>query len=311
MAKKYGLPYQGSKAQIADKLGRMLPRADYFVDLFAGGCAMSDWALHSKKYKHVIANDLRQPSPVQLFNDAIAGKYAPHTVTPAWVSREEFFESKDTDLYIAYVWSFGNDGRSYIFGKTVEPVKKAAHDLVVYGNTHDIQQYYPFSKEQLEKIITLDTVRERRLELKKAVRHCRTLLDMQQLRQLRQLEQLERLERLQQLEQLERLQQLQISQLDYRNVILPPNSIVYCDPPYKNTRKYSNIKFNHDEFWQWVRDCPLPVFVSEYNAPCDFKPILEIRHRSTLSSTNNAKEAAEMLYWNGISSPNSTPAKLI
>ena len=75
--KKYGLPYQGSKSKLAEKLGAMLPNADVFIDLFAGGCAMTDWALQSGKYKQVIANDIREPSPVRLFKDALDGKYNP------------------------------------------------------------------------------------------------------------------------------------------------------------------------------------------------------------------------------------------
>ena len=30
--KKYGLPYQGSKSKIAEKLGAMLPNADVFIN---------------------------------------------------------------------------------------------------------------------------------------------------------------------------------------------------------------------------------------------------------------------------------------
>ena len=51
--KKYGLPYQGSKSKIAEKLGAMLPNADVFIDLFAGGCAMTDWALQKIGRAHV------------------------------------------------------------------------------------------------------------------------------------------------------------------------------------------------------------------------------------------------------------------
>ena len=44
----------------------------------------------------------------------------------------------------------------------------------------------------------------------------------------------------------------------------------------------------------------VPVFVSEYTAPDDFECILEIEHRSTLSSTNNSKRVVEKLFWNGV-----------
>ena len=38
----------------------------------------------------------------------------------------------------------------------------------------------------------------------------------------------------------------------YTDIDIPPNSIIYCDPPYQNTTKYST-DFNHNLFWDWVR----------------------------------------------------------
>ena len=37
---KYGILYQGSKNKIAEKIINLLPPADNFYDLFAGGCAI-------------------------------------------------------------------------------------------------------------------------------------------------------------------------------------------------------------------------------------------------------------------------------
>ena len=56
-----------------------------------------------------------------------------------------------------------------------------------------------------------------------------------------------------------------------------PNGIViYCDPPYQGTTKYSNKEaFDYDAFWEWCRQQSKNayVFVSEYNAPEDFECI--------------------------------------
>ena len=65
---------------------------------------------------------------------------------------------------------------------------------------------------------------------------------------------------------------------DYRDVVIPNGSIVYCDPPYKNTTGYSNSdSFDHDIFWQYVRDLSKNniVFVSEVSAPDDFEVVWE------------------------------------
>jgi len=61
----------------------------------------------------------------------------------------------------------------------------------------------------------------------------------------------------------------------YDKIHIPPKSIIYCDPPYENTTSYSN-QFNHTAFWTWCRAKHAQghkIFVSEYNAPADFKKI--------------------------------------
>ena len=41
---------------------------------------------------------------------------------------------------------------------------------------------------------------------------------------------------------------------NYESLEIPDNSIIYCDPPYKNTTAYKTNSFDHDKFWQWVRN---------------------------------------------------------
>lgn len=59
MAKKqtYGVPYQGSKNRIAEDIIALLPAGKRFVDLFAGGCAMTHAAILSDKWGRVLCND--------------------------------------------------------------------------------------------------------------------------------------------------------------------------------------------------------------------------------------------------------------
>ena len=72
----------------------------------------------------------------------------------------------------------------------------------------------------------------------------------------------------------------------YYELELPPNSIVYCDPPYEGTTKYAN-DFDHNLFWDWVRNISNQghtVFVSEYNAPADFECVWQKEAKSSLSA---------------------------
>ena len=52
--------------------------------------------------------------------------------------------------------------------------------------------------------------------------------------------------------------------------------MIYCDPPYQNTTKFTcTDQFNYDLFWDWIREKSKTniVFVSEYAAPDDFECI--------------------------------------
>lgn len=86
--------------------------------------------------------------------------------------------------------------------------------------------------------------------------------------------------------------------VDYRDLELPEPAVIYCDPPYANTTKYSS-SFNHDEFWQWCRDMTVQghkVFVSEYSAPEDFKEVWSKALNSSLTQDTGSKKGVEKLF---------------
>ena len=127
---KYGLPYKGSKNKLAERIVRLLPKRTNLVDLFCGGCAVSHAALVMGKYEHIHINDLNWMAPT-LFIDALNGKYNNDT---RWISREDFFRLRDTDPYVAVVWSFGNNMRSYLYSQEIEPLKKAIHYAIFFSD---------------------------------------------------------------------------------------------------------------------------------------------------------------------------------
>lgn len=125
---KYGLPYKGSKNKLAERIVSLLPKRTHLIDLFCGGCAVSHAALLRNKYEHIHINDINWMCPT-LFIDALNGKYQNET---RWISREDFFRLKDTDPYVAVVWSFGNNMRNYLYSKEIEPLKKAIHYAIFF-----------------------------------------------------------------------------------------------------------------------------------------------------------------------------------
>ena len=122
---QYGLPYKGSKNKICEDIMAILPKATHFYDLFAGGCAMTHCAMLSGKYQDFIANDI-EPGCVTLFQNAINGKYKNEE---RWISRDMFFDLKETDPYVKYCWSFGNNGDAYLYAPEIERFKKHLHHL--------------------------------------------------------------------------------------------------------------------------------------------------------------------------------------
>ena len=85
--------------------------------------------------------------------------------------------------------------------------------------------------------------------------------------------------------------------ISYQLLDIPKNSIIYCDPPYEGTTKYTE-GFNHSEFWEWVRTKSLEghsVFVSEYNAPDDFICVWQ-KTLTTSFSTSESIKAVEKLF---------------
>jgi DNA adenine methylase len=82
-------------------------------------------------------------------------------------------------------------------------------------------------------------------------------------------------------------------------------AVIYCDPPYQNTKFYGYAKepkMDYEKFWNWIRELSKEnfVFVSEQTAPEDFKAIWTQEVKRTTNKENNFK-AVEHLY---IYSPN-------
>ena len=132
---RFGVPYQGSKNQIAEWIIDNLPEDEILVDLFAGGCAVTHAAMLSGKWDRIVANDIGDAPEV--FCNAILGKYADEK---RWISREDFQNLKDTDPYVSLCWSFGNNRSQYLYAKEIEPWKKALHYARVFGDCSLLQE---------------------------------------------------------------------------------------------------------------------------------------------------------------------------
>jgi len=289
---RYGLPYKGSKNQIAKWLIDQLPPAETFVDLFFGGGAVTHAALLSGKYKRFIINDIDERLP-KLFLDAVHGKYTVEN-HPEWVSREEFRKLKDSDAYVAMIWSFGNNGKDYIYGREVEAFKRELHRAVFDGNAEGLRTY------GFDVKISGESPSERYRAIKpqvKAQKAERYQIELQNYEALDRLEALERLQSLEALERLQSLQSLQSLQRDYSEVAIPKGAVIYCDPPYEGTNCGKYGGFDSGRFHEWARRQD-NIFISEYYMPSNFIEIANTEKVVLSAANGNSNTATERLYTN-------------
>ena len=322
--RRFGISYMGSKNKIVKALISQLPSAKYFVDLFAGGCAMTHGAMLSGKYERFIANDIDDaPS---LFQRAINGEFRDEK---RWISRDDFFALKDKEPYIRYCWSFGNRGATYLYSREIEPYKKAFWEFAVFKNP-DPLRVYGFNVDEL---LDLPTSYERRIAFRQYLAKMpfvdkkgshfyykpsekykgfdnNTMLDaLESLQRLQSLERLERLERVERVERLQRVERLEIHQGCYKEVELPEPTecVIYCDPPYidskgshKQTLKNGKTSFNHGEFYDYVESLArrgYKVFISEYDMPRDrFKSVFSVAKRQQLHHLGSGAIKQEHLF---------------
>ena len=92
---------------------------------------------------------------------------------------------------------------------------------------------------------------------------------------------------------------------DYRILPIPKGAVVYCDPPYRNTKQYLDAAavremddFDSDKFWAWAERLHkggADVYVSEESAPPQWKRVWEKPVTRTLDNRKRI-ETVECLF---------------
>lgn len=286
---------------------------------------MTHCAMLSKKYERFILNDI-SPYGVRLFMDSLQGKYANET---RWISRENFIELKDTDAYVRLCWSFGNNGRNYIYSKEIEPFKKAMHFAVVLGDIAPISAMFPaidfnslldcadsIGRNQAMRNVMRNAMKNGVIDTKSFSAEVQQNIVSQNYQQkcngiaVSAEEVMEtRSHNIQQRcaniqnkssQKTLRLQSMETYNLDYKDVVIPSDSVVYCDPPYAMTDGYGDKKhkanFDTASFLQWAKTRDFPVFISEYRIEDDdFTEVLSIMKQSKYNK-NISNAIMERLY---------------
>ena len=273
-----GLPYKGSKNTIAVDLVKCMPRGKKLLDACCGGGAVLMAAAMSGRWEKVVGNDLN-PATIALLDAVLIHKGQIEYEHPPVCTRDDFANSLQRiengdfsiqDCVNKYCASFGNDGKTYLYGKQIEEYKLA-----------------------VEQMLTADTLDQRR----KFYRKFHALINTDDSEDKERLQSLERLQRLQSLERLERLERLDIFDIDYKEF-----DVVYFDIPYKGTNKY-DFEFDYDRFYDLFKslktDLKINAFLSEYDAP--FTCVAEFEKTQLMAASVGAtkKTSKERLFYNG------------
>ena len=217
--KTYGLPYKGSKDKICEKICSLFPIKENFYDLFMGGGSITHYQLLQNQYKNYYANDFNS-LVVKAFDMAIHGKFKNET---RWISREEFDKLKNVDPYVAFCFSFGNDLKSYAYGKEIEPYKKALHYLIVFEDESLMKEIFP--NIDFSFVHKIKDVNERRLKVKKVIDNLLITSDDNRIRNNESLQSFIQLESCERLASIERLA---IYNKSYDEIEIKDDSVIYC-----------------------------------------------------------------------------------
>lgn len=278
----YGMPYQGSKRRFAEWILEHLPYRTHLYDIFAGGCAISDCALKSAKFRYIHGNDITDSA--LFFRDVIKG------ILPnmrEFVSRKEFYAKKDNDAYIRMSWSFGSDLRTYLYGSKKEEIFRRIHeDIFMDGITTE--------EEYRERVMCFrEFLKIAIYDVSDADIRC-VISDLR-------MPVYERQKRLYSLSESFRVfdtERFIPTMQDYTDIVVEsPDSVIYCDIPYFGCVNYNKGKFDHERFYTWCENQSVPVFISEKWMPEDrFECIAERETVSSKCDINNSYRYKERLF---------------
>lgn len=179
--------------------------------------------------------------------------------------------------FIRCIWSFGNLGKTYIFGKDKESWKNAGHLFLTELDVEGLKVFkdmlgHPRSLKEMPKYFENLSLNERLSIWVNVI-----------------------LKLVQQLSP-----KISFSSLDFREVKIETpiaETIIYCDPPYKGTTGYGKASFNSDSFFEWCAKNEYNVFVSEYAEIEDLHKIFEVKKRALLDK-NATHCVDEKLFFN-------------
>lgn len=263
-----GIPRLGRKTYKANKILDLIPAGNHFVDVFGGGACVTLHALAKGKWGKITYNEL-SPHVYRLVDELIFQKKQVDLEKLCFTTREQFQavlakpESEYTleDEIVRLFLSFGNNQKDFLFGKKTFLQTMLATRALLCGD----------SGTKLDKVYA-ESSKQNTLVGKYAVwRNFRN--DKQRLWQV------------------EKLQQIESLNLDYRELKIKPDDIVYCDPPYAGTNGYTDVPpFDEEAFINWYMNCPAKeIYISEYTVLPGTELVADLGSKASFTATATRK----------------------
>lgn len=307
MARHYGIPYMGSKQKLVDKIVPFIlarhPDTTDFYDLFGGGGSVALYAVRKYPDINVHYNELSSSISALMQHLKDGGDIPFDFYTKA--EFEKYRYGSDWKAGILQVcWTFGNNGKHYLYALGIQDFKKEIAQLAITGKA-DIAFIEKFANEFILKTYgkTVDTklfINTKRYQ----TTYQRRIVIQRQIPLIGQLQHIARLERLVQIQNMPGISDLKISTAGYDEVpITGKRPILYCDPPYENATEYNEGGFDSKKFYDWVMSREYPVYVSSYKISDErLKLVKAINTRSLLAAafTEGSVYNYENVYWNGV-----------
>ena len=297
------ITYIGSKKRIVETILAHIPPATNFYDLFGGGGSITYHALNYRNvftgWEKIHYNELK-PDIFNLMKwiyfdwDNAVNEIMNIYMSP--VSLAEFNQIKSNynptncdvkDTLKLLIYSFNLNMVRYCFNKEDEALKLPIIEKLAkaikkhgaeYANLRDFRVNWLKSKRAYYKQFYNTGHKRNKLTSSVVIR-------------------LQSLERLETIKNILSNEKLQMSNLDYRNVPIKPDSVIYCDIPYYKSTIHYHSNFDHAEFFKWAKNNKHPVYFSNYQFETDFTCVVE--RQSTCLQMGN-KQRTECLYWNGV-----------
>lgn len=265
---KKGLPYVGNKSQKAQQIIDVLPQGKRLIDVFGGGGSISLHASSSGWWKHVVYNDKRT-TVVQLLKALVENH--PHIDLDSYthITRKQFWDWRDNQTdsiertLVLLVWSFSCKEKSYLWGKNKERMRPELIKQYIVDGDHSL------------------TITERyKKYLDSKNKEC--------------LSPITRLKQLELIQRTEMALPIIYSHVDYLDLQIEENDVVYCDPPYLNAN-YRYSGFDDQRFYEWLNNLPTDnIFISERQILPHTELYMDLGAKSSFSK-NNKKIDHELL----------------